>query len=63
MIRTLQNNEVGGFVVPDQRGKKEPPQKIDIETRNKVVEHLNCFPKVPSHYTRKDTTLNYIHDK
>ena len=63
MIRSLlKNNAVGGAVKPDMRGRHPPAKKFSEETRKRAIDHLNSFPKVESHYTRKDTTKLYIQD-
>lgn len=43
----------------DQRGKKTG-QKISIESRNVVRQHINSFPTVASHYCRKNSKKKYL---
>jgi hypothetical protein len=48
-------------VSPDGRGKYERPHSPKtLEMRNAVLEHINQFPKVPSHYCRADSTKIYV---
>lgn len=53
----------GGVVSPDKRGlnrkgvKIVPPGIIDS-----VVDHINSFPRVESHYVRKDSTKEYLQE-
>ena len=58
----LMNNDVGAVVKPEMRGSHPPGNKFSQETRKRALDHLNSFPKVESHYTRKSSTKLYIQD-
>ncbi|CAH1959018.1 unnamed protein product [Acanthoscelides obtectus] len=49
-----------GVVIPDQRGKHEPPNKIGPEVRNIIREHIQKFPCVDSHYSRNKSQRRYL---
>lgn len=49
-----------GVVDIDHRGKHIPHNKILDETRQFIKEHINSFPRMPSHYVRKDTKKEYL---
>lgn len=52
-----EGNMFGG---KDNRGKKVPHNKTDIETLKKVKDHIEKFPTIESHYSRKDTKRLYL---
>jgi hypothetical protein len=52
--------EAGAFKGRDGRGKKAPANKtpeIDIKM---IKEHIESFPKIESHYARKDSKRQYL---
>ena len=53
---------IGAAVKPEMRGHHPPGNKFSQETRKRALDHLNSFPKVESHYTRKSSTKLYIQD-
>ena len=47
----------------DGRGKKQPWNKTVDETEQAVIDHINSFPIMESHYSRKDSAKKYLaHD-
>lgn len=56
-------NEVGSFGGNDKRGKKIPPNKTSEESIKDIKDHIESFPKIESHYCRKDTTRQYLSEK
>lgn len=42
-----------GILLPDLRGKKEPPNKVKPTTDKFIREHILLFPRMESHYARK----------
>lgn len=50
-----------GISSPDKRGRHVlRPNKTTIEQVNFVKSHINSFPKIESHYCRKDTNKDYL---
>ncbi|CAG9772257.1 unnamed protein product [Ceutorhynchus assimilis] len=47
----------------DKRGKKEPHNKTKSEDIQKVKTHIESFPVMQSHYTRKSTKRLYLDSK
>lgn len=50
----------GAFVESDKRGKSESANKTDENIRKQIKEHIESFPSVQSHYTRKDSRRRYL---
>lgn len=50
----------GTFGGLDKRGRKPPPNKIQPIEMDFVKEHINSFPTVESHYTRKNSEKKYL---
>ena len=50
----------GTFTGEDMRGKNVPANKISEEQAETVKKHITSFPKIESHYTRKDTHRHYL---
>ncbi|RZF44217.1 hypothetical protein LSTR_LSTR003857 [Laodelphax striatellus] len=50
----------GNFTASDRRGHKEPPNKTSTEDFEHVKKHIQSFPCVESHYTRKSTKRKYL---
>jgi hypothetical protein len=47
----------------DKRGRNsQPPRTLDPNVRKSVIEHINLFPRVESHYVRKDSQREYLED-
>jgi hypothetical protein len=49
-----------GVVVFDQRGKQPSANKTSDEKMQFIRNHIESFPRVESHYTRKDTKREYL---
>lgn len=56
LIKRNDNN----IILPDKRGHHPPGVKKPEESRLYVKEHINSFPRVPSHYCQKDTSYEYL---
>ncbi len=52
-------NIISGNPLPSKAGK-HIKMKISDEKRNSVIEHINSFPKVESHYRRAQTSKDYF---
>lgn len=50
----------GLFVGKDKRTNHHAMNKTSTTSTHLVKEHINSFPKVESHYCRKDTTKLYL---
>lgn len=60
MVETAYNNQsTSGIVDTDQRGKMPSSNRLEDE-RRVIAQHINSFPRVPSHYCRKDTDKEYL---
>ena len=54
-------NESGGvFIGADKRGKHIPHSKTKDEDLQKVRQHIETFPAVKRHYTRKASNRKYL---
>ncbi|CAG9773351.1 unnamed protein product [Ceutorhynchus assimilis] len=53
----------GNFVGEDKRGKSSPPNKTKPEVIDDVKRHIECFPTMESHYSRRDTERLYLDRK
>ncbi|XP_071056024.1 uncharacterized protein [Onthophagus taurus] len=52
-----------GFVEEDKRGKHNTRvNKINNEIINSIKQHIELFPVIPSHYTRKTSTKMYLEE-
>lgn len=55
------NPDKGNTVSPDKRGRHNAhPIAITPEKIETVKEHIKLFPRVPSHYCRKDSEREYL---
>ncbi|KAK3908779.1 hypothetical protein KUF71_003421 [Frankliniella fusca] len=55
------NPEKGFTIPPDKRGRHvRKPTQVTPEKIESVKQHVNLFPKVPSHYCRKRTKREYL---
>lgn len=45
---------------PDKRGTHRPHNKLSNDTIAGVNEHIDLFPRVPSHWCRRDTSKEYL---
>ena len=48
------------IVIEDKRGKKPPPNKTPDCNVKIVMEHINSFPRVESHYCRASSKREYL---
>ncbi|CAH1109438.1 unnamed protein product [Psylliodes chrysocephalus] len=53
-------DSVGCYGSEDLRGKHEPANKVKQEVLIHVKKHIESFPVMESHYTRKDTSRQYL---
>lgn len=56
----MKGKEDGCFKGTDKRGKHVPYNKTSSDQKQFVKEHINSFPKVAGHYTRKDTNREFL---
>ncbi|CAH1107483.1 unnamed protein product [Psylliodes chrysocephalus] len=62
-IRTVlaKRNKIADVLLEDdQRGKHGMQRKVDENIRNGIVQFIDKIPKVESHYTRSNTTRQFI---
>ena len=61
-VYTAHNKVNQGMVVPDMRGKNKlsHTNKVSQARIDLVKEHINSFPKMESHYCRKDSHREYL---
>lgn len=52
-----------GYISADKRGKHENHHRMNENVRNSVIEHINMFPRVPSHYVRKESKREYLEER
>ncbi|CAH0555186.1 unnamed protein product [Brassicogethes aeneus] len=54
---------VTGTVTPDKRGRHSSRRFVISEVVKKSIrDHINLFPRVPSHYCRENTSKEYLED-
>ena len=60
MVETaFRKQNEAGISVPDQRGRQ--PSANSLKDQRKIIkEHINSFPRVPSHYCRKETGKEFL---
>ena len=56
----LKNKTEGVFGSSDRRGKHVPHNKTSEKSINFVKQHIESFPTVDAHYTRKDTRRKFL---
>ncbi|XP_074036389.1 uncharacterized protein [Leptinotarsa decemlineata] len=49
-----------GVIEPDLRGKHLNQPKTDPQTIKDIIDHINSFARIESHYCRSDTKREYI---
>jgi len=52
--------ETGHFIGEDKRGKHAAVNKTKDSDLQLVRKHIESFPKMPSHYTRRDSKKEYL---
>ena len=54
----------GGNISPDKRGKHpRAPRTLDPCIKGSVREHINAIPRMPSHYSRANSTKEFLTDE
>jgi len=53
-------NDFGMYTGIDERKGQVALNKLQLEKRNKVKNHINLFPRVESHYCRRDSSKQYL---
>ena len=48
------------IIESDRRGRHPPGVKRPDDNKAFIINHINKFPRVPSHYCRKDTNKEYL---
>ena len=61
-VRCALSTSEAGVAKGDARGGIEPKNKSSKTQLEEVQQHINMFPKVESHYARKDSKKHYIAD-
>lgn len=56
-------DEFGNYTGKDGRGSRVPINKTSTESEQKVVDHINTFPRLESHYCRKKLKRQYLDSK
>jgi hypothetical protein len=56
---------LGGAISPDKRGTKnsQRPRPIQETLKESVRNHINCIPRMPSHYTRATSSREFLIDE
>ena len=62
MVYNVHQNkdQATGIVKPDERGRHESHHRVSEEQKRGVLEHINSFPVVESHYCRAKTNKKYL---
>lgn len=63
MVRTALSKArrgVGNIPSPDKRGHHTPSNKLNRDDMKFANDHIDSFPKVPSHWCRKNTKMVYL---
>uniref|UniRef100_A0A6P7H5J0 Uncharacterized protein LOC114347285 isoform X2 n=1 Tax=Diabrotica virgifera virgifera TaxID=50390 RepID=A0A6P7H5J0_DIAVI len=58
--RILSKRTQENIVQSDKRGHHIPANKRPEIAKQNIIDHINLFPRVPSHYCRKDTGKQYL---
>uniref|UniRef100_A0A915INY2 Uncharacterized protein n=1 Tax=Romanomermis culicivorax TaxID=13658 RepID=A0A915INY2_ROMCU len=53
-------DECNTVQIPSHQGKHAPKHKLKAPYRQAVIDHINSFQKVPSHYCRQSTQRDYL---
>ena len=48
------------FIGGDKRGHHKPKHKLSAERHQFIINHIESFPVVESHYCRADTSRKYL---
>uniref|UniRef100_A0A2A4JVA0 Uncharacterized protein n=1 Tax=Heliothis virescens TaxID=7102 RepID=A0A2A4JVA0_HELVI len=49
-----------GLLLPENRGKKAPPNKLMLSEEQFIHDHIQSFPAIESHYCRRDSSVRYL---
>ncbi len=60
VLHALQNKFVVIFMGSDGRGKHTPHNRISNEGLDTIRHHIESYPKVSAHYTRKDSNREFL---
>ena len=59
--RALKSKTSEGVLIPDQRGRHANHPQLPLTQLERTIQHINSFPTVKSHYSRKDNgNLRYL---
>ena len=58
-----ERSENNSFVGEDKRGKHTPSNQTPEKDLHHVRRHIESFPIIESHYTRKDSKIKYLDEK
>ncbi|CAG5023464.1 unnamed protein product [Parnassius apollo] len=56
-------DELGNYTGKDGRGSRVPVNKTNLESKQKIIDHINSFPRLESHYCRKKSKRQYLESK
>lgn len=60
-IATVQNKKsIEGIVVEGKQGKHQNHKQVNASIKDGIREHINSFPRMPSHYCRAEIRKEYI---
>jgi hypothetical protein len=59
-VLALRKNANKSTPLMDRRGKHQPHNRTPDTEKDTVRQHIEFFPTVESHYTRKDTDRKYL---
>jgi len=60
VIIKKQSKRLSGIISQDKRGSSTPINKISDEMVNVIKDHINSYPLLESHYSRRHTNKKYL---